>query len=129
MGKWYFPATNKPSNNDFYPNNRRVIIFLIWFLLLVICLFILFFLSFIFDFGFYIDGFAGIDHNTALPCTMSLGTIQAIRWLFKPFELLPLLSLYCFLSTNKKWKNPFVLWYLKFQIQLQIIFESINKFF
>ena len=60
MGKWYFPATNKPSSNDFYPNNRRVIIFLIWFLLLVI----LFFLSFVLDFGFYIDGFAGSDHNT-----------------------------------------------------------------
>ena len=46
MGKWYFHATNKPSGNDFYPNNRRVIIFLIWFLLLVIYLFYFFYLSF-----------------------------------------------------------------------------------
>ena len=45
-----FLATNKPSGNDFYPNNWRVIIFLFWSLLLVFILLSFFFLSFCFGF-------------------------------------------------------------------------------
>ena len=58
-----FLATNKPSGNDFYPNNWRVIIFLFWSLLLVFIL-----LSFFSYLLFWILGFIsmglGSDHDT-----------------------------------------------------------------